>query len=101
LIENRKHARRPGNNQAALIYPGLGEPPIMCTIADISEGGAGLTVINTKAIPETFELQIKTEEARRACRVAWRKEPHKLGVQFETEPRAVLPEGAVNPAAAR
>jgi hypothetical protein len=73
----------------------------MCTIADISEGGAGLTVVSTKAIPETFELQIKGEETRRACRVAWRKEPHKLGVQFVMEPSAVVADSAVNPAAAR
>ena len=89
MIENRKHARRPGNNQAALIYPGPGEPPIMCTVADISDGGAGLTVVNTKAIPETFELQIKSEETRRGCRIAWKQDPHKLGVQFLTQPSAV------------
>jgi PilZ domain len=61
----------------------------MCTIADISEGGAGLTVVNTKIIPERFELQIKSEETRRACRVAWKKDPHNVGVQFVTEPGAV------------
>jgi PilZ domain len=92
LIENRKQVRQPGNNQAALIYPGPGESPIMCTIADISEGGAGLTVVSTKGIPQTFELQIKSEETRRACKVAWKKDPHKMGVQFVTEPSAVVPE---------
>jgi hypothetical protein len=81
-LEYRKHVRRPGNNQAAIIHAGPGEPPIMCTIADISEGGAGLTVVSTTGIPDTFELELKGEEIRRPCKVAWRKDPHHLGVSF-------------------
>jgi hypothetical protein len=81
-IENRKHVRHPGNNRAGIIYPGRGEPPIMCTLIDISEGGAGLTVVNTRPIPDTFELEIKGDDARRICKIAWKKEPHRLGVQF-------------------
>jgi hypothetical protein len=82
LLENRKHLRVPGNSKAALIYTEGDEPPIMCTLADISEGGAGLTLVNTKGIPDTFLLEIKGEEIRRACKVAWKKEPHRLGVSF-------------------
>ena len=81
-IDNRQHVRHPGNNRAGLIYPGRHEPPIMCTLADISEGGAGLTVVNTKGIPDTFELEIKGDDVRRTCKVAWKKEPHRLGVAF-------------------
>jgi hypothetical protein len=72
----------PGNSKAALIYVDNDESPIMCTLADISEGGAGLTFVNTKGIPDTFQLEIKGEGIRRPCKVAWRKEPHRLGVSF-------------------
>ena len=81
-IENRKHVRLPGNNRAGIIHPGRGEAVIMCTLADISEGGAGLTVVSTKGIPDTFELEIKGEDVRRTCKVAWKQEPHRLGVSF-------------------
>jgi hypothetical protein len=40
-----------GNNRAAVIYIAAGAPPIMCTVADISEGGAGLTFVSIAASP--------------------------------------------------
>jgi hypothetical protein len=54
----------------------------MCTVADISEGGAGLTFVSIAAIPDMFELEIKGETVMRKCKVAWRSEPHRMGVQF-------------------
>lgn len=75
----------PGNNRAAVIYS-PGHMPIMCTVADISEGGAGLTVVSVAGIPDTFKLEIKGEDNIRFCRIAWKKEPHRMGVAFEPEP---------------
>jgi hypothetical protein len=86
LIENRKHVRRPGHSRAAIIHVAY-HAPIMCSLADISDGGAGLMVVNTKDVPDTFELEIKGIDIRRACKVAWRDAPHRLGVAF-TEPLA-------------
>jgi len=80
--EQRKHPRRPGNNQAAVVYIEVGGPPTMCTVADISEGGAGLTFVNILGIPDTFKLEIKGEDNLRNCRVAWRAEPYRMGVAF-------------------
>jgi hypothetical protein len=57
----------------------------MCTVADISEGGVGLTVIDVKGVPDQFELEIKGEAGRRLCKVAWRKPPNRLGVSFENQ----------------
>lgn len=85
MIENRKHPRMPGNNRAAVIYVGPGAVPIMCTVADISEGGVGLTVVSVADVPDTFTLEIKGEGKRHTCRVAWRKPPHRMGVAFVTE----------------
>jgi hypothetical protein len=84
-MDNRKHVRVPGNNRAAVIHLGLGQTPIMCTVADISEGGAGLTVVTLQGIPDQFQLEIKGEDARRVCKVAWKKGPNRLGVSFESQ----------------
>lgn len=84
-IDQRKHPRRPGNNQAAVAYISPEAAPIMCTVADISEGGAGLTVVNTAIFPSRFKLEIKGENRLRNCRVAWKADPHKIGVAFEPD----------------
>jgi hypothetical protein len=81
-IEQRKHPRMPGNNQAAVVYISAHAPPVMCTVADISEGGAGLTFVSLAGIPNTFKLEIKGEGKIRNCRVAWKAEPHRMGVAF-------------------
>jgi hypothetical protein len=83
--DNRKSPRTSGNNRAAVIYVDAGAPPIMCTVADISNSDAGLTVVNAAGIPDTFKLAIKGETKARSCKVAWKKEPHRLGVAFEPE----------------
>jgi hypothetical protein len=83
IINNRQHVRLPGNNRAAVIYPGGDHAPIMCTVADISDGGAGLIVISSEDVPDRFQLEIKGEEIRRSCKVAWKKGPNRLGVSFE------------------
>jgi hypothetical protein len=80
--DQRKHPRRPGNNQAAVVYISNESAPIMCTVVDISEGGAGLTFVNTAIIPNIFKLEIKGENKLRTCRVAWKVEPDRMGVAF-------------------
>ncbi len=81
----RKHPRLPGNNQAAVVYISAESAPIMCTVADISAGGAGLTFVNTAIIPNRFKLEIKGEAKLRNCRVCWKAEPHRMGVAFEPD----------------
>lgn len=72
----------PGNNRAAVAYV-AGGAPIMCTVADISEGGAGLTFANVGGVPDTFRLEIKGDPDVRFCKVAWRQPPYRIGVSFE------------------
>lgn len=81
-VDQRKYPRTPGGNRAAIAYVKRHAPPIMCTVADISEGGAGLTFVSIAFIPDQFELEIKGETRIRTCKVAWRAEPHRLGVAF-------------------
>jgi hypothetical protein len=76
------------NNRAAIIYSAVGALPIMCTVADISDGGAGLTFVNIAGITDTFKLEIKGETKVRSCKVAWKKEPHRMGVAFDPEETA-------------
>lgn len=87
-VDQRKHPREPGNNRAAVVYVGAGDAPIMCTVADISEGGAGLTFVNIAGIPDRFRLEIKGESKARMCKVAWKTAPHRMGVSFEPEGEA-------------
>ncbi len=81
-VDKRKYPREPGNNRAAIVHTKAHAPPVMCTVADISEGGAGLTFVSITSIPDVFELEIKGESRLRNCKVAWRSEPHRLGVSF-------------------
>jgi hypothetical protein len=81
-VDKRKHPRTPGNNRAAIVYAGAHAPPVMCTVADLSEGGAGLTFVSIATIPDVFELEVKGETKMRKCKVAWRSEPHRIGVAF-------------------
>jgi hypothetical protein len=75
----------PGNNRAAVVTVGPGNPPVMCTVTDISVGGAGLTFVHIGGIPDRFTLEIKGESNIRVCKVAWRAEPHRMGVAFDAE----------------
>jgi hypothetical protein len=86
--EQRKSQRLPGHSRAAIVRIG-NQAPIMCTVADISDGGVGLTFVNIGGVPDTFELEIKGVEKTRKCQVAWRQEPHRMGVAFvvDVEPR--------------
>jgi hypothetical protein len=84
VLSSRKHPRSPCKIPA-MIFVSRELPPIKCTVIDISDGGAGISlwVGSTFGIPDKFELQIEGERERRPCRVAWMK-PHTLGVEFVT-----------------
>ena len=82
-IEKRRFPRRPGNHRAAAIYLTAGAAPIMCTVHDISEGGAGLTFVDIAVAPDVFRIEIKGETQMRRCRVVWRQAPHRMGVAFD------------------
>ena len=57
-------------------------PPIACTISDISQLGARLTLERDEKLPDTFTLLLTANGgARRHCRVIWR-DGVTVGVQF-------------------
>ena len=82
VLSNRKYPRTPSEIRAEIIVSAK-LPPIRCTIIDMSEGGAGVSLgdSSTSGIPPSFELVIEGDPMRRACRATW-KQPHALGVEF-------------------
>ena len=84
VLSKRKYPRQPCQIPAEIIISAQ-QPTIPCTVIDISEGGAGLSlsVSSTAGIPTSFELVIEGDPTRRACRVAW-IQPQTIGVEFQT-----------------
>jgi two-component system cell cycle response regulator len=55
---------------------------IDCVIRDLTQLGARLKVDNTTDVPNSFELQIKPDSARRPASVVWRGYGE-IGIKFE------------------
>ena len=55
---------------------------IVCTMTDVSQGGARLEMPGTAIVPDQFVMRFSmTSTAGRKCEVKWR-EPKAIGVQF-------------------
>ncbi|MFZ0422382.1 MAG: PilZ domain-containing protein [Xanthobacteraceae bacterium] len=82
--ELRKKPRRAFHYNARIVTGG--DPPaIVCSIADISEIGARLTLESEAEVPDEFVLLLTpTGMPRRNCRVIWR-DGLALGVEFPQE----------------
>jgi PilZ domain len=79
--ELRKAPRRQLHYNASILVD-KNTPPIPCSIADISERGARLSLEGAKDLPDTFVLLLTANGgARRHCRVVWREEMT-IGVTF-------------------
>ena len=82
-LTGRKHPRTLCQKAAIIVVtPEL--PVIRCTVIDISETGAGLSLSigSMFEIPDTFDLIIDGDPKKYACRVAW-KQHDKIGVAFQ------------------
>lgn len=82
--ELRKKPRRQFHYTARIVT-GPETPQLSCSIADISESGARLTLQHDDdKLPETFVLLLtRNGVARRHCRVIWR-DGSTVGVEFPT-----------------
>jgi hypothetical protein len=79
--ELRKKPRRQFH-YTARILTGKEAPAIACSISDISDIGARLTLERDHELPETFMLLLTANGgARRQCRVVWRTGVT-IGVEF-------------------
>ena len=52
-----------------------------CTVRNLSQFGACLSVPSTVGIPESFDVVFDADHSVRACRMIWHKED-RLGVEF-------------------
>ena len=59
----------------------FGGGAIDCTVRNLSETGAALSVVSPVGIPSEFNLIVSSDQINRRCRVAWRKE-NRIGVSF-------------------
>ena len=79
--DNRRSRRRTMRYHAILILA----PDALrdCTLSDISETGARITVEAAEELPDRFTLLLSGNGApQRTCRVVWRQ-PDQIGVDFE------------------
>ena len=83
VLSNRKSSRTACQLPAEIIVS-TKQPHIRCTVVDISERGARLSVPagHTAAIPTRFELVIDGDPKRRTCMVSWIQHDT-LGVEFQ------------------
>src|SRR4051794_6266924 len=78
------HGRKPKGQSAVRLKSATIEfdrGAYSCPVRNLSENGAALEVPYAAIIPHEFQLTIQSDQARRHCRVIWRKE-NRLGVQF-------------------
>lgn len=87
LRQSRGTARERLLKKGVIEFAGaVGTTNVNCTVWNISEAGARLTIITPPGIPDYFDLVM--DHSRRACRVVWRRLKRdrtsiQLGVAFE------------------
>ena len=59
----------------------FGGGAIDCTVRNLSETGAALSVESPVGIPTEFKLIVASDHVNRTCRVVWRKE-NRIGITF-------------------
>jgi hypothetical protein len=77
--EKRHATRRSGRKTGRIKARGVSE---ICTVRNISAGGASLDVANAAKVPDHFTLVMEMESAGRSCAVIWRRD-QQLGVEFQ------------------
>ena len=79
-IERRRHAREAiGGDYVLRVDSGEGREPMKCTILDISEGGARLTLTENLTLPD--EMAALIGNVTRPIRLVWRN-GNQIGIEF-------------------
>ena len=66
---------------AEIVVGGRVVSKVQCTLQDLTNTGACLTLASTYRVPDTFELTFDQDRSRRSCWVKWRT-GDRLGVSF-------------------
>ena len=77
--ERRQTVRRRVLKSARIVLGRLGTS-VDCTVRNLSEAGACVTVLSAASVPNDFDLVLGEQPARR-CRVIWRM-GRGIGVSF-------------------
>ena len=56
---------------------------VPCTVRDMSDGGARISVAGSVGIPDTFELYVELDASWAGCEVTWRR-GETVGVRYTT-----------------
>ncbi len=80
MDERRKKPRMRALKSGKIIF-NLRSCVVDCTVRNLTGEGALLVVPSLVGIPDSFELVVAPDQARRNCRVTWRGEG-RLGVTF-------------------
>ncbi len=80
MLERRRFPRIKVFKGAKVIL--AGRPPVVCTVRDLSNHGAGLQFRSTADLPAEFDLSFDTGGMVRQCRVAWQTRTA-VGVSFQ------------------
>ena len=67
---------------AEIVVGGRVVSKVQCTLQELTNTGACLTLASTYRVPDTFELTFDQDRSRRPCWVKWRT-GDRLGVSFE------------------
>lgn len=84
MIANRRHAKRSRVFEGASVVFNGRQSVLACTIRNWSETGAMVRMSDWIALPETFELDIASQESGVRVRQCWRRGDD-VGVVFLTE----------------
>ncbi len=68
--------------KAGQISFNAGRSTIDCTVRTLSETGAGLDVVSSAGVPETFKLRIDADDLSRVCRMTDKRDKH-IEVAFD------------------
>ena len=67
--------------KAGQISFNAGRSTIDCTVRSLSDSGAGMDVISSAGVPESFKLRIDADDLSRGCKVVAKRDKH-IEVEF-------------------
>jgi hypothetical protein len=82
MNEHRIAPRRRVLKAGSIVFGG---GAIDCTVRNLSETGAALEVVTPLFIPDRFTLVVPSDQLKRPCHVAWRRD-RRIGVAFDPQP---------------
>jgi hypothetical protein len=85
MLERRSVTRTRVRRNAEIVLSrraSVAAATVPCTLRDLTNLGACLTLAATDRVPDTFELTLDRGRSLRPCRVRWRS-ADQIGVSFE------------------